>query len=130
MATGAPGLSGEGLQERLANRWPGDDNVDGRIAYGYPPTFQPGYVGPRYFAAERRIVLVGQNPGEGSDPVSKRMNREYRAKLEAFVRGEIGFEDLNSLIASHMLRWAIFKGKGIFREGGGLPTACVPPSRR
>ena len=33
-------------------------------------------------------MLVGQNPGEGSDPVSKRMNSEYRAKLEAFLERE------------------------------------------
>jgi hypothetical protein len=85
----------EGLEERLTDEWPDDGNVNDRIAYGYPPTFQPGHVGPRYFAVERRIVLVGQNPGEGSDPVSKRMNLEYQFKLEAFVREEVGFEDLN-----------------------------------
>src|SRR5215203_4735929 len=45
-----PDYREERLQERLTDRWPGDDNVDGRIAYGYPPTFQPGYVGPRYLA--------------------------------------------------------------------------------
>jgi hypothetical protein len=115
----------EGLQVRLADGWPGDGSVNGRISYGYPPTFQPGYVGPRYLATERRIVLVGQNPGEGSDPDSKRMNREYRAKLEAFLGREIDFKDVNGLIASHMLRWRIFKGKGIFREGGAGRVALL-----
>jgi hypothetical protein len=115
----------EELEERLVAGWPGDGNVNGKISYGYPPTFQPGYVGPRYLAAERRIVLVGPNPGEGSDPISKRMNREYRTKLEAFVREEIDFQDLNSLIASHMLRWRVFKGKGIFREGGAGRASLI-----
>jgi hypothetical protein len=50
-----------------------------------------------------RIVLVGQNPGEGSDPASVEMDREYRAKLDAFTRGDTTFKDLNRLIASHML---------------------------
>ena len=64
------------------------------------------------------MVLIDQNPGEGSDPTSIGMNGEYRASLEAFVRKVVGYEELNSLIASHMFRWRIFKGKGIFREGG------------
>jgi hypothetical protein len=33
-------------------------------------------------------------------------------------RGEIAFEDLNRLIASHMLWWSVFNAKGIFRESG------------
>ncbi len=108
----------EGLHMRLTERWPVDRNVKEKIAYEYPPTFQPGYVGPHYFASGRRIVLVGQNPGEGSDPTSIAMNREYRAGLEALARREAGFEDLNRLVASHMLRWRVFRGKGIFCEGG------------
>lgn len=115
----------DGLEERLTDQWMGDSNVNGRISYEYPPTFQPGYVGPRHFAVERRIVLVGQNPGEGSDPVSMRMNREYRSKLEAFERKEDSFEDVNGLIASHMLRWRVFREKGIFREGGAGRVSLI-----
>ena len=115
----------DGLHGRLADGWPGDSNVNGRIAYEYPPTFQPGYVGPRYFASGRRIVLVGQNPGEGSDPVSIGMNREYQARLEAFVREEVGFGELNGLIASHMLRWPVFRAKGIFRESGAARMSLL-----
>ena len=63
--------------------------------------------------------------GEGSDPTSVEMNREYRAKLEAFARGNIGFEDLNRVIASHMLRWSVFKGKGIFRESGAAKMSLL-----
>ena len=37
----------EGLRGRLADAWPGDRNVGERIVCEYPPTFQPGYVGPR-----------------------------------------------------------------------------------
>ncbi len=58
------------------------------------------------------------------------MNREYRAKFEAFVRGEIGFEDLNRLIASHMLRWSVFNGKGIFRESGAARMSLLDDSVR
>jgi hypothetical protein len=106
------------LRERLSEEWPGDRNVKERIAYDYPPTFQPGYVGPSYFSSGGSIILMGQNPGEGSDPVSVEMNREYRAGLEAFTQRDLRFEDLNRLVALHMLRWSVFKGKGIFRESG------------
>jgi hypothetical protein len=115
----------DGLRGRLAEGWPGDSNVNERITYEYPPTFQPGYVGSRYFASGRRMVLVGQNPGEGSDPTSIGMNREYRTKLEGFARGEIGFEDLNRLIGAHMLRWSVFHAKGIFREGGAAKMSLL-----
>jgi hypothetical protein len=103
----------EELRERLSEKWPGDTNVN-FIAYKYPPSFQPGYVGPRYFASAHRILLVGQNPGEGRAAAS--VDRDYSGALEAFAEGEIGFEELNGRVASHMLRWSVFKGKGIFRE--------------
>jgi hypothetical protein len=108
----------EGLRDRLSEARPGDRNVNERIAYDHPPTFQPGYVGPRFFASVKRVVMVGQNPGEGRDPASVEMDRKYRAKLEAFRRGDAGFEELNRLIASHMLSWRVFEGKGIFSESG------------
>ena len=115
----------EGLRERLSEKWPYDPTVEGRISYDFPPTFQPGYVGPRYFAARHRVVLIAQNPGEGSDPVSVEMNREYRAKLEAFAQGDAGFEDLNRLVAAHLLGWRIYEGKGIFRQGGAARMALL-----
>src|SRR5262245_7836191 len=107
----------EGLRRRLSEKWPYDGNVEARISYDYPPTFQPGYVGRRYFASRHRVILIAQNPGEGSDPYSVAKNVEYLAKLEAFAEGNAGFEDLNHLVAQHHLGWRIYEGKGIFREG-------------
>jgi hypothetical protein len=114
----------EGLRERLSNEWPDDPNVEA-LAYGYPPTFQPGYVGRHYFASGVKVVLIGQNPGEGRDPVSVAMDREYRDALEAFMEGETGFEDLNRLIADHMLKWRVFQAKGIFRESGAARISLL-----
>jgi hypothetical protein len=105
----------EGLPERLSERWPDDRNVNA-IAYRYEPTFQPGYVGPHYAASKRRIALIGQNPGEGGDPASVAKDREYREKLEAFTRGDIGFDDLNRFVASLAPTWRVFTGKGVFRD--------------
>lgn len=114
-----------GLRERLSEKWSYDPNVKNRVSYDYPPTFQPGYVGPRYFASRHRVVLIGQNPGEGRDPFSVAKNVAYRAKLEAFARGSAGFEDLNHLVASHHLGWRIYEGKGIFRKGGAGRMALL-----
>lgn len=52
-------------------------------------------------------------------------NREYRPKLEAFAQGNAGFEDLNRLVAAHLLGWRIYGGKGIFREGGAGRMALL-----
>jgi hypothetical protein len=115
----------EGLRERLSEKWPYDANVNARISYDYPPTFQPGYVGPRYFASRHRVVLIGQNPGEGSDAFSVAKNVDYQAELEAFAQGSAGFEELNHLVAEHHLAWRIYEGKGIFRKGGAGRMALL-----
>ncbi len=108
----------DGLEGRLRDRWSYDQNVNHRITYDYPPTFQPGYVGSRYFDNRHRIVLLGKNPGRGTDTESMEKNRAYRTELEAFAREEIGFEDVNHSIASHVAWWKLYAGKGVFREGG------------
>jgi hypothetical protein len=108
----------QGLQERLANDWSGDRNVIERIAYQFPPTFQPGYVGPHYLESSRALLIMPQNPGEGRDPAAVAMDRDYGAKLHAFMHGNTGFEELNRLIASHILTWRLFAQKGVFRESG------------
>src|SRR5215813_14263239 len=54
------------LEDRLKRKWPGDLNVQ-RISYQCPPTFQPGYVGSDYWKQIKRLLILSQNPGEGSD---------------------------------------------------------------
>jgi hypothetical protein len=68
---------------------------------------------------------MGQNPGEGSDVASVGMDRQYWAKLEGFAQGDVRFDELNHLVASHMLRWSVFKGKGIFREAGAARMSLL-----
>jgi hypothetical protein len=41
---------------------------------------------------------------------------EYRDELEAFTRGDIGFDDLNRFVASLLPIWRVFTGKGVFRD--------------
>jgi hypothetical protein len=103
----------------------GDRNVNERLAYEYPPTFQPGYVGQGYFGSGVRIVVLGQNPGEGSQPDAVARDGDYRAKLEAFARGDTLFEDVNRLVASDMLGWGSSRARGIFRESGAARTSLL-----
>lgn len=105
------------LREALEQRFPGDRNVQERISFEKPPVFQPGYVGKDYFSG-RRLLLIGQNPGEGNKPEWIRRNREYMAQLASFKEGETSFEALNDFIAGEMADWDIFSEKGIFMEGG------------
>ncbi len=105
----------EGLRTRLEAKWPGDPNV-AQISFAYPPTFQPGFVGRRYFKAPIRLVLLLRNPGEGRQEEHQRSNDDYLAQLEAFARGELGFVKLNDRIAEHALAWDVYGGKGIFQE--------------
>ncbi|MDA2930730.1 hypothetical protein MYX84_12435 [Acidobacteria bacterium AH-259-O06] len=114
------------LEERLRDRWADDRNVFERISYEYPPTFQPGYVGPAYFESGKRILMLGQNPGEGSSPIHQSWNVGYTQQLADFANDQTSFEELNALIASEMMRWRIFRGKGIFRENGDERVALVP----
>lgn len=121
----------EGLENRLEAEWPEDSNVTERITYEYPPTFQPGFVGPRYFESGQRIVLLGQNPG---GPMSRHEERLYHARLEAFGRREISFVEVNEFLASFIPSWGVFAGRGIFRESGAdkapLIAEDVRPSIR
>ncbi len=105
----------DSLQERLEAEWKGDENVP-RISFKLSPTFQPGYVGKKYFQARVKLVLLLQNPGEGRGEEDQRSNVEYLAQLEAFARGEFGFEKLNDRIKEHVLSWNVYEGKGLFRE--------------
>ncbi len=112
-----------GLEEHLKAKWSGDPNVTERITYDYPPTFQPGYVGRHYFEGRRRIVLLGQNPGPGRKADDEDL--VYRPELEAFVRGETSFVELNESLAKRILTWGAFAKKGIFRESGAAMASLL-----
>lgn len=114
----------EGLRTRLEAKWPGDPNV-AQLSFAYPPTFQPGYVGQRYFKARVQLVLLLRNPGEGRSEEHQRSNDDYLAQLEAFSRGELGFEELNARIAKHALSWGVYGGKGIFQEDRGVRVPLI-----
>jgi hypothetical protein len=58
------------------------------------------------------------------------LNSAYLTKLKEFTREDTTFADLNGLIASHMLAWDVFGGKGIFREGSAGTVSLLPQDVR
>src|SRR5438128_875446 len=60
------------VRSALVERWPADPNVvQGRIEVNFPPTFQPGYIGPDFFGSRHRLVFLGCNPGEDTQATSR-----------------------------------------------------------
>ena len=49
------------IRDRLQSNWRDDPNVvKGRIQFAYPLTFQPGYIGTRFFESYTRILFTSR----------------------------------------------------------------------
>jgi hypothetical protein len=119
------------IRNRLQTNWGDDPNVvHGRIQLAYPPTFQPGYVGVHYFDARERILFIGYNPGEGRQRTAQDDDRSLAVQLSAFANGQRSFTELNEFLANHVVRWAIYREKGIFSETGEDRVALLPKALR
>ncbi len=78
------------IRGKLQRRWRDDPNVvRGRIQFEYPPTFQPGYIGPALMADDTRIRFIWQNPGEGRQQSSQEGDKALAQQLKAFARAKI-----------------------------------------
>src|SRR5262245_43320033 len=111
--------------------WGADPNVtEGRIQVNYPPTFQPGYIGPDYARSGIRLLFLGYNPGEGRLQSSRDEDKVLAQKLRAFSGGHISFKNLREFQAGHVINWPIYREKGIFSETGDSEIALVPVAVR
>jgi hypothetical protein len=98
------------IRTELYRRWGDDSNVtQGRIQICYPPTFQPGYVGSSFYKADRRILFLGYNPGEGKLQLSQDEDKALALELEAFANGRTSLAQLSQFQSSHILKWPIYK---------------------
>ncbi len=122
------GIYGEPhARNSLIQRWPNDPNVGtARIQFEYPPAFQPGYVGPAYFTNPGRLVFLGYNPGEGSQAALRPGDQLLGDWLQRFARGDETLLTLSQFQASHIIKWPIYRGKGIFRETDDDAIALLP----
>ncbi len=119
------------VRAEIDQRWGTDPNViEGRIQVGYPPTFQPGYVGAGFDQADCRILFLGDNPGEGKLPSSQEDDRTLTLQLEEFANGRTSFSQLNRFQAIHMLKWPIYRGKGIFSGTSDARISLLPEALR
>lgn len=119
------------LCSELQNRWSNDPNVvRERIQLAYPPTFQPGYIGARFFDAPARIIFIGYNPGEGKLKSSQEEDKALFNHLDAFAEGQLPFTQLSAFQAGHVIKWPIYRDKGIFSETGDASIALLPTAVR
>ncbi len=118
-----------GLEDRLKQKWQNDQNVE-RISFQYPPTFQPGYLGGDYWQQTKRLLILSQNPGEGSSYEAQHWDAHYSDVLKRFADGLLSWEELNREVAGEILKWGTFAEKGIFAESGDSRISLLDPSVR
>ena len=119
------------IKGELQRRWGADPNVvQGRIQFAYPPTFQPGYVGTHFVESRSRILFIGYNPGEGKLQSSQEEDKTLTKQLHAFAEGQLSLTQLSAFQGSHLVKWAIYREKGIFSETGDTRIALLPTALR
>lgn len=117
------------LQQSMLARWPNDSNVTDRISFGYPPVFQPGFVGTHY-GKPPRVVFLGYNPGKGASDEAIVEDEVLSRRLCAFADGKLLFSEYNSFLAGHVFHWNIYRDMGIFREHGDRTLKLLPTEFR
>lgn len=119
------------IRNELQTNWGDDPNiVQGRIQFAYPPTFQPGYIGKHFFESPSRILFIGYNPGEGRLQASQNEDRILSTQLAAFAEGQLSFDKLSDFLGAHIVKWPIYRDKGIFSETGDSRIALLPEGLR
>jgi hypothetical protein len=115
------------VRTQLVQHWGNDPNISsGRIQFCFPPIFQPGYVGAKFFESRCRIVFLGYNPGEGRLSKSQDEDRVFAQELSAFANGRTSLAQLGQSQANHMVKWPIYEGKGILSEAGDSRISLLP----
>jgi hypothetical protein len=119
------------VRESLLQHWSRDPNVaKGRIQLDFPPTFQPGYVGADYFNSRTRLVFLGYNPGEGSQPALRHFDDCLVERLRRFKDGDESLLTMSDFQARIIIKWPIYHDKGIFRETNESTIALLPAAVR
>lgn len=119
------------IKDELQSRWGADPNVvQGRIQLAYPPTFQPGYVGTRFVESRTKILFIGYNPGEGKLQSSQEEDKTLAKQLNAFAEGRLSLMQLSAFQGNHLVKWPIYREKGIFSEAGDTRIALLPKALR
>lgn len=119
------------VRAELPRRWGADANItQERVQFDFPPTFQPGYVGPAFFQADSGILFLGYNPGEGKLQSSQDEDKSLARELRAFAEGRTSLDELSKFQAGHLVRWPVYRAKGIFSETGDASISLLPAASR
>lgn len=119
------------VRTTLKEKWSSDPNVtQGRIQFEFPPSFQPGYIGPDFFGSSTRLIFLGYNPGEGRLATSQADDEVLGDWLKRFASATASFDDLCDFQSKHVVKWPIYRDKGIFRETDDSAIALLPKTER
>jgi hypothetical protein len=83
---------------------------------------QPRWIGPQYFAASVRVLIVSLNPGAGNTPEKQRSNVPFRQVLHDYRDGRKTLRDLFEFQRQYIPRWGTPPGRFVrfYMDGLGL----------
>lgn len=83
---------------------------------------QPRWIGPNYFSAAMRVVVVGLNPGAGNTPEKRKANGPYRQALYDYRDGMMGLSELFAFQRQDIPQWGTPAGRFVrfYMDGMGL----------
>jgi hypothetical protein len=88
---------------------------------------QPRWIGPNYFSAAKRVVVVGLNPGAGKTSEKEKANIPFRQVLHAYRDGMIGLPDLFDFQRQYIPQWGTPAGRFVrfYMAGMGLELDSI-----
>lgn len=84
---------------------------------------QPKWIGPNYFSASIRIMVVAINPGAGNTAEKRKTNEPFRQILYDYRDGKKNLSELFAFQREHIPQWGSPPGrfKEFYIDGMGLP---------
>lgn len=72
---------------------------------------QPRWIGPRYFDASLRVLVVSLNPGAGNTAEKQRLNRPFRQVMYDYRDGSKTLQDLFAFQRQYIPQWGTPSGR-------------------
>ena len=72
---------------------------------------QPRWIGPKYWKARPRVILVLLNPGAGNSPGKRERSKPFLRILEEYRDGTVGLSELFEFEKRHMQGWGTPPGR-------------------
>ncbi len=96
--------------------------VQGLAESAFIDVAQPRWMGPRYFGASVKVLIISLNPGAGNTPEKQRLHVPFRQVLHAYRDGRKTCQDLFAFQRQYIPRWGTPPGRFVrfYMDGMGL----------